>query len=94
LKAVENTDASLFLSDTAQNCPSNCANTPGCSGFHWDGNSCHLGFGYISSYGAGENENIEFTGRMTSGQFSQLIRFFFKLTIVTRILLTSLAPSS
>lgn len=70
LKKVENTDSSLFLSDTAQNCPSNCANTPGCSGFQWDGESCRLGFGYISSYGAGENENIEFTGRMTSGQFS------------------------
>ena len=71
LTKVESTDSSLFLSDSAQNCPSNCANTPGCSGFHWDGDSCHLAFGYVSSYGAGENENIEFTGRMTSGQFSQ-----------------------
>ena len=68
---VENTDTSLFLSDTANNCPSNCANIPGCAGFHWDGDSCHLGFGYIPSYGAGENEKIEFSGRMTSGLFSR-----------------------
>ena len=83
LKKVENTDASVFLSDTAKNCPSNCANIPGCTGFHWDGNSCHLAFGYINPNGEGENENIEFTGRMTSGQFSQFTKTHLKVKMMT-----------